>query len=364
MPRGAVPQELKPFTKEPFTQARSIDGLLTLQQVKTIQAKTQRPVSFIRVLNFEPQRLKPIQTSSNGTDKSVCRIVYFTQGISYIQDMPKRKDVGWGLFYLGGGVTAFVALIATSGTLPKWAVVLLCFLTGAFFSAGVIQLGWLQKSPYLAKPVRAIFMHVLIWACVLVSGRMVWPKEVIPLDENMLLKSVAFADLIDYPPGTTGSIKWKDSYTHVRLDLNNPGAEDYTEVDLTITLDEAIAEMDQITKFPGVTFFPIEPVNLISGNFTRTDRNGKRTDIPLIVGRLSSSSRWRIRCDRILRQSSMRFVMAGVVLNIPDGLSLQKDDSEYGPRRVPTILDIAGSYKVGERLVDVNKRLGFRPLQQ
>jgi hypothetical protein len=96
--------------------------------------------------------------------------------------MAKRNNVGWGLFDLGAGVTAFVALIATSGNLPKWAVMLLGFLTAAFFSAGVIQFGWTRKAPYaIGRWVKGLVVHTVIWIGVFVAGWAAWPSSAPPL---------------------------------------------------------------------------------------------------------------------------------------------------------------------------------------
>ena len=95
--------------------------------------------------------------------------------------MAKNKAFALGLFFLAGGVTAFVGLIATSGTIPKWAVGLLGVLTGGFFSAAVDQFQWARKAPYkIGRPIRAVFIHGLIWAGSFSTVLMVLPPPPIP----------------------------------------------------------------------------------------------------------------------------------------------------------------------------------------
>jgi hypothetical protein len=104
-------------------------------------------------------------------------LIYFIQG-NTISAVSEKRSTGWGFFHLGAGVTAFVALIATSGTLPKWAVILLGLLTAVLFSAGVNQFGWARKAPYkIGRPIRAIFVHGLIWIGTIVAAYAVWPVQ-------------------------------------------------------------------------------------------------------------------------------------------------------------------------------------------
>lgn len=90
--------------------------------------------------------------------------------------MPKKEKLAWALFDFGCGVTAFVALVAVSGSVPPWALCLLALLTGMFLSAGTVQFGWAGKAPYaVGRPVRAVFIHGVIWLAVVVTVIAVWP---------------------------------------------------------------------------------------------------------------------------------------------------------------------------------------------
>jgi hypothetical protein len=187
------------------------------------------------------------------------------------------------------------------------------------------------------------------------------------LKESDLLKVYADADLIDYPPGTTGSIKWNNRYTHVLLGLGNTGTTDFTDLDMTVSMDISVSGMDQLTKFPGITMFLTEPpVRIVSAQLNIVDKNtGKVTQVvPAVPGSLSSSGSFRLHCDRILKDSTVKLVIAGVVLNIPNGFSAYEPDSEYGPKKLPTLIKLAGSYKVANQLVNVAKQLPFKPLGQ
>jgi hypothetical protein len=187
------------------------------------------------------------------------------------------------------------------------------------------------------------------------------------LKESDLLKAYADADLIDYPAGTTGALKWNNQYTHVLLGLGNTGGKDFTDLDMTVVMDISVAGMDQLTKFPGVTMFLSEPpIRILAGQVSVVDKStGKVTQVvPAVPGPLTSSSSFRLHCDRILRDSTVKLVIAGVVLNIPNGLSAFEPNSEYGAKTLPTFIKLSGSYKVGSRLVNVAQQLPFRPYSQ
>jgi hypothetical protein len=187
------------------------------------------------------------------------------------------------------------------------------------------------------------------------------------LKESDLLKAYADADLIDYRPESTGSLKWNNHYTHVLLGLGNTGGKDFTDVDLTVSMDISVAGMDQLTKFPGITMFLTEPpVRIVGAQVSVVDKSsGKVTQVvPAVPGPLTSSGSFRLHCDRILRDSTVKLVIAGVVLNIPNGLSAFEPDSEYGAKKLPTFIKLSGSYKIDGRLISAAQQLPFKPLVQ
>ncbi len=182
-----------------------------------------------------------------------------------------------------------------------------------------------------------------------------------PTKEEMLQASVS-ANLGTPPDDVRGSIEWKPEYIYIRLLLNDPGPTDFDGLDLSVSFDIAIAAMDQTTKFAGVSVFPDTPTRMLSATVTAVDKNGNRVEIPAYPGKISSSSVWRIRCEHVPRRSFIEFVAAGVVLNIPSGYSAWGENREYGPRRLPTVMNISGSYKVGPKLVKFSNSLSLNPL--
>jgi hypothetical protein len=163
------------------------------------------------------------------------------------------------------------------------------------------------------------------------------------------------------PEGMRGSIKWEPEYTYILLLIDDPGPTDFDNLDMTVSFDLAIASMDQYTKFSGVSMFPDLPVRLMGGSVTTVDKSGNKLSIPAYAGEVTSSSAYRIRCEHVPRRSAIEFVAAGVVLNIPTGFSVYEPGKEYGPKRLPTLMSISGSYKVGPKLVNFANNLKLVP---
>lgn len=183
-----------------------------------------------------------------------------------------------------------------------------------------------------------------------------------PTKEEMLQVSVA-ANLATPPDANRGSISWKPEYTYLRLLVNDPGTIDFDGLDMKLSFDPglAIVAMDQTTKFAGVSTFADTPARMLSATVIGTDKNGNRVEVPAFVGKTSSSGVWRIRCEHVPRGGVIEFVAAQVVLNIPDGFSVWAEDKEYGPKRLPTVMNIEGSYKVGPKVVRFANSLKLHP---
>jgi hypothetical protein len=183
-----------------------------------------------------------------------------------------------------------------------------------------------------------------------------------PTKEELLTVNVT-ANLGTPPDGYAGSIKWKPEYAYIRFRFDDPGPTDFDNLDLTVTFDLAIVDMDQLTKLSGVSMFPDLPVHMMGGSVTAITKDGKKTTIPAYTGAVTSSSAYRIRCEHLPRRSGVDFVVAAVTLNIPQGYSIHEPDTEYGPKRLPTTMTISGSYKVGPKIINVATGLKLVPQQ-
>jgi len=183
-----------------------------------------------------------------------------------------------------------------------------------------------------------------------------------PTKEELLTVSIA-ANLGTPPEGYAGSIKWKPEYAYIRFRFDDPGPTDFDSLDLTVSFDIAIVDMDQLTKLSGVSMFPDLPVHMMGGSVTAITKDGKKTTIPAYTGPITSSSAYRIRCEHVPRRSGVEFVAAAATLNIPNGFSIHEPDKEYGPKRLPTTMTVSGSYKVGPKIVNVATTFKLVPQQ-
>lgn len=238
----------------------------------------------------------------------------------------------------------------------------------------------------LMWPIGTLLLVVLLWqldlkkwlklTCTLVAALIIailllslerWTLKLAeqspPTKEELLAVSVS-ANLGVPPDANRGSIEWRPEYVYIRLMINDPGPTDLDGLDMKFSFNPGfvIVAMDQTTKFAGVSMFADPPLRGLSASIFTTDKNGNRIEIPAYVGKTSSSGVWRVRCDHVPRQSFIEFVAAGAVLNIPNGFSAWKENKEYGPKRVPSVLNVEGSYKVGPKSVKFANTLQLRPL--
>ncbi len=170
----------------------------------------------------------------------------------------------------------------------------------------------------------------------------------------------ASADIADYAPGTSlGTILWKSEYTHVQINLADQEAEDFSDVDLEISMDTSIAAIAQKTNFPDIVMFPPIADPLATGSVTVIDKDGKKTIVPTIPMGITTSPAYRIRCHKIFGHSTVQLIVASVVMNsMTPGAEYH---SPFGPKRLPAWLNVKGSYKIGQATFIVNRHLDFKP---
>jgi hypothetical protein len=144
----------------------------------------------------------------------------------------------------------------------------------------------------------------------------------------------------------------------VRIDISNPSAYDYKDVDLFIIEDIPIIAAGQITQIPGVSFFAEDSqAPFSSAQSGGEDMSGNPLTIPLPIPLdLSKPRGFRLVCDKLPRHSTVKIVLASVALNygpppLPKAL--------FAPKRVPREVKISGSYRVVGRERDVAETKTF-----
>jgi len=108
-------------------------------------------------------------------------------------------------------------------------------------------------------------------------------------------------------------------------------AEDFSDVDLEISMDTNIASIAQKTNFPDIVLFAPIADPLGPGSVTTVDKDGKRITTPTIPMGITTAPVYRIRCNNIFSHSTVQLVVASVVLNnIVPGVEYH---SAYAPKR-------------------------------
>jgi hypothetical protein len=166
------------------------------------------------------------------------------------------------------------------------------------------------------------------------------------------------AEITDYPADTVlGTIPWRNDYAHLQLNLTNQEPDDLSDVDLVIGTNESIAAIAQKTNFPDIVLFPPVVDPFISASVTTVDKDGHQVTVPAVSSGITTAAQYRIRCSKIYSRSTVQFTIALVTVNLTPGVELH---SPYSPKKLPTWMDVKGSYKIGQTLFNVNRHLEFR----
>jgi hypothetical protein len=148
-----------------------------------------------------------------------------------------------------------------------------------------------------------------------------------------------------YPTGFVfAGIVWDEGYSDVRLDIS-VGKVAIHDLDFLVQVDTTIMGAGQITQFPGCTQFPPSG-NLSAFTILGTDGKGKNIAIPAepTPGNLNAAPTYRVHCDEMFANVTVRFAIATRALNPPktDG---SLPDHLFATRRDPKFIRVDGSYK-------------------
>jgi hypothetical protein len=125
----------------------------------------------------------------------------------------------------------------------------------------------------------------------------------------------ATASKAEYPPGTTlGQIPWSRRFTDLRVSLLNSGPTEWTDIDLIVTPDAAIAAMGQITSVPNIVTSPVASTNQTFQIELVNRATGKRTANPLVL--IASEAGYRVQCPKLAARQRIELVIA--LAGIPD----------------------------------------------
>lgn len=152
----------------------------------------------------------------------------------------------------------------------------------------------------------------------------------------------------DYLPGTViGGIKWRPDFSELRMVIENPTSEDYTDLDITITPDIAIAEAGQVSSLPGVSF-----LNGAEGSDFYGSGKDPKTGKPFqqrFAGPISSSN--RVLCSKLPHNAVLHMVFATTTLDAILGKTKSR----------ATQLHAVGEYKVAGETVTIDKTVYVNP---
>lgn len=204
---------------------------------------------------------------------------------------------------------------------------------------------WPMLSTGIAAITGAVIFGIVWWFFFQRSSGLSPPV----LDEKPTLEFSAYIQPSDspYPDGLIiGGIPWKMQYVDVRLDISI-GPRDIQNLDLLIGLDTSIANVGQISQFPGITAFPateMPPVWLEGAN-----EKGDSIAIPVTPspGMARIYTVYRVRGSSLFSNTALRLVIASVSLNPPTaagGIPQQL----FAPRRAPRTIKIEGSFQTSE----------------
>jgi hypothetical protein len=127
------------------------------------------------------------------------------------------------------------------------------------------------------------------------------------------------------PDTNVAGIKWKSSYSDLRLNISNPTSRDYLQLDATVRTDLIIMEVAQITGIANckVIPYPNDPdaphkFMLVDGSILISSPRRPRLEIPLLLGPGPfPSESYRLLCNRLPPQSSLQFVFAVATVASP-----------------------------------------------
>lgn len=223
-----------------------------------------------------------------------------------------------GLIVGIGGIVLTVVLVA----LDKAGKLKGPVLIGLIVLAGAMTLPLALKNPYItniAGPwkwwAQACAVTII---CFIFWGIGIWisPEPQIqppPTEQKTDSKKVGSLGLLattsnaEYPVGTTlGGIPWSLRFVELRVNIQNPSAFDYEDVDLKLRPDEPVAGIGQITGLPDV-FFTADADTTMRQELVE-GATGRRLVNPLVL--IASDGGYRIRCKLLPPQSRLEILFA------------------------------------------------------
>ncbi len=278
------------------------------------------------------------------------------------------------------GVSAFSVLAGGFGLMqPQYFWLAVFFIYG-----GLVLLGLdLWYEPELKQKFKLVGEGVILVGIVMFSWQVVFV--------SLPLKLISQTPKFEIPSGTNISgITWLPMYSELDVIINNPSDGDYTDLNVIVKPDYPVAQIAQMGNLGGVSF---EDTN---GTTFRGTIENLQTTLAISITLIATDAGYRIHCDRIPPQASLRLVMALVdirqgsnprnsaerqrmsqILNEAEAKDLflqqtlqQKDGSEshywYGsvesrsqfdPRPRPKKLHVFGSYIAKNRPLHVDEHV-------
>jgi hypothetical protein len=110
----------------------------------------------------------------------------------------------------------------------------------------------------------------------------------------------------EYPMGTAISgIQWRKEFTELNIEMVNPTDRVYEDLNLVIRPTEPVVAVEQISRFPGISF---EDKNDLTTHLLDIPRQGDSKAIPLDL--LATDAGYRMRCPRLPAHSTIKIEMA------------------------------------------------------
>jgi hypothetical protein len=133
-------------------------------------------------------------------------------------------------------------------------------------------------------------------------------------------------------------IRWNLYMSRLVVFVENRTARDYTDLDLSLITDEGVAAINQ------TSFVPCERIS--TNQYSESDTQGN------VFAHLLDVGPQRFRCDKLPRQTTMKFVVA--LLNVDTVANIfahlpKPGTPLFGPKRKPRSLCVNATYSVNYR---------------
>ncbi|MGH7182628.1 MAG: hypothetical protein ACREJN_11710 [Nitrospiraceae bacterium] len=157
----------------------------------------------------------------------------------------------------------------------------------------------------------------LRWCCVFVvvavAGAFNWFSFA---DYRLEFDSVTEAADVEHQPGTSiAGIPWRPEFTKLEVIIRNPTTSNYSDLDLIIRPDMAVAKIAQLTDIQGLSLEDKYGVKTTIVQGEVQGQGHRQTEIPLVLH--ATNAGYRVRCEKLPGKTGIRLILAVVGIRQP-----------------------------------------------